>query len=73
MYNAYFMSQYISQNVWGFVQQFVERLEFNCKILAYVGGKYVPVPVNIDTVNALFGTELRPLFGTELRPRKQNG
>lgn len=33
-------------------------MPYEHKVLAFVEGKHVPIPVNIDTVNALFGLEI---------------
>ena len=40
--------------VWEYVNRFSEWTRWEHRALALVDGKYVPVPVNIDTVNALF-------------------
>ena len=43
-----------SDRVWNYVQQFGHWVNYEHKVLGLVNGKYVPIPVNIDTVNALF-------------------
>lgn len=43
-----------SERVWKYVTQFGEWTKYEHKVLGLVEGKYVPIPVNIDTVNALF-------------------
>jgi UDP-galactopyranose mutase len=45
-----------SERVWAFVQRFAEWTPWSHRVCAYVkeADKYVPVPVNIDTVNELF-------------------
>ena len=43
-----------SERVWRFVNQFGEWVKYEHKVLGLVEGKYVPIPVNIDTVNTLF-------------------
>lgn len=46
------------KQVWDYIQQFSEWVPWEHKVLAFVDGKHVPVPVNIDTINALFGTSI---------------
>jgi UDP-galactopyranose mutase len=41
-----------------YVSLFTEWLPYEHRVLSYVDGKYVPVPVNIDTVNRLFGVSI---------------
>lgn len=47
------------RRVWDYVQQYAEWIPYEHKVLAFVDGRHVPVPVNIDTVNALFGLKIR--------------
>ena len=47
------------KRVWNYIQQFSEWTPYEHKVLAYVDGKYVPVPVNIETVNILFGLNIK--------------
>jgi UDP-galactopyranose mutase len=42
------------ENVWKYVNRFVNWYKYEHKVLAFVGGLLVPVPVNITTVNKLF-------------------
>ncbi|XP_060561892.1 UDP-galactopyranose mutase-like [Ruditapes philippinarum] len=44
--------------VWDYVQQFSEWVPYSHKVLAVVRGKHVPIPVNINTVNILFGLNI---------------
>lgn len=46
------------EDVWKYVQRFSKWYPYEHKVLAKVDGKLVPVPVNITTVNALFGTDI---------------
>jgi len=46
------------KQVWEYIQQFSEWTPYEHKVLARVDGKYVPVPVNIDTVNDLFDLDI---------------
>lgn len=47
------------EKVWEYVKQFSEWVPYEHKVLAKVKGKYVPVPVNIDTVNKLFSLSIQ--------------
>jgi len=53
-YGAHLFHTYY-QRVWNYVQQFSEWTKYEHEALALVNGKHVPVPVNIETVNELFG------------------
>lgn len=48
-----------SQRVWDYVKQFSEWTPWEHKVVGFVNEKYVPIPVNIDTVNSLFGLSLQ--------------
>lgn len=48
----YFHTNY--GDVWEYVSQFATWIPYEHRVLSYVDGKYVPIPVNIDTVNMLF-------------------
>ena len=43
-----------SKRVWDYVQKFSNWSPYEHKVLGYVDGMHVPIPVNIDTVNQLF-------------------
>ena len=43
------------EEVWNYVQKFAEWYPWEHKVIARVDEKTVPIPVNIDTVNTLFG------------------
>lgn len=47
------------ERVWQYVQKFSAWRPFEARCLSHVEGKKVPIPVNIHTVNTLFGTELK--------------
>ncbi|MGJ8593865.1 MAG: UDP-galactopyranose mutase [Aquaticitalea sp.] len=44
--------------VWNYVNRFSKWYTWEHKVIAKVDGKLVPIPVNIDTVNSLFGLEI---------------
>jgi UDP-galactopyranose mutase len=46
------------ESVWQYVNQFSKWYPFEHKVIARVGDKTVPIPVNITTVNALFDTNI---------------
>jgi UDP-galactopyranose mutase len=48
-----------SEEVWKFVNRFSDWNIYRHKVLSYVNGKYVPVPVNITTVNELLGLNIQ--------------
>jgi UDP-galactopyranose mutase len=48
-----------SERVWSFLQQFSEWTPWKHKVLGCINGVYFPVPVNIDSVNTLCGTEIK--------------
>ena len=44
--------------VWKYVNRFSEWIPYEHRVLSFVDGMYVPVPVNIKTVNMLFNLNL---------------
>jgi UDP-galactopyranose mutase len=46
------------EDVWQYINQFCEFYPFEHKVIAKVDGQLVPIPVNITTVNKLFGTSI---------------
>ena len=47
-----------SAEVFEYLSQFTEWRRYEHRVLARVDGKLVPVPINLDTVNRLYGLEL---------------
>lgn len=47
------------EDVWQYVNRFSEWYKWEHKVVASVDGELVPVPVNITTVNTLFGAGLK--------------
>lgn len=41
--------------VWDFLGRFTDWRHYQHRVLAYVDGRHVPIPINIDTVNQLYG------------------
>lgn len=46
------------KEVWDYVRQFATWYPWEHKVLARVDGKTVPIPVNINSVNILFGEKI---------------
>lgn len=44
--------------VWDYIQRFSDWTPYEHRVLGRIGEKYVPIPVNIDTVNAIFGLNI---------------
>jgi len=47
------------ERVWEYVQQFAEWVPYEHEVTGLVNGKYVPIPVTIDTVNILFDLNIK--------------
>ncbi len=47
------------EDVWEYVNQFSEWYPYEHRVKAFVDGKLVPIPVNITTVNMLFGLNIK--------------
>src|SRR5262245_29322769 len=45
--------------VWAYVQRFSSWIPYEHRVKSLVDGKLVPVPVNITTVNELFGLKIQ--------------
>lgn len=45
------------KEVWDFLSQFTPWHPYQHRVLAYVRGKYVPLPINLDTINLLYGAK----------------
>jgi UDP-galactopyranose mutase len=48
-----------NEDVWEFVNRFSEWLPYEHRVLSFVNDKFVPVPVNITTVNVLFNLNIK--------------
>ncbi len=49
-------------DVWNYVSRFSDWIPYEHRVLSYVDGKYVPIPVNMDTVNILFQLHIKDEF-----------
>ena len=47
-----------SEKVFNYLSQFTEWRTYEHKVLASVDGKLVPIPINLDTINQLYGLNL---------------
>src|SRR5690242_21914591 len=47
-----------SEQVFQYLSQFTSWRPYEHKVLASVDGKLVPIPINLDTVNLLYGLNL---------------
>lgn len=47
------------EDVWEYVNRFAEWMPYEHRVLSRVDGKLVPIPINIDTVNEVMGTEIK--------------
>ena len=50
-----------SLDVFEYLSQFTEWRAYQHRVLASVDGKLVPIPINLDTINALYGLNLTAL------------
>ncbi len=65
-----------SAEVFDYLSQFTEWRPYEHRVLASVDGKLVPVPINLDTVNRLYGldltsAELEEFFAARAEPRTE--
>ncbi len=47
-----------SEKVFDYLSQFTDWRPYEHKVLASVDGKMVPIPINLDTINGLYGLDL---------------
>ena len=47
-----------SQKVFDYLSQFTEWRPYEHRVLASVDGKMLPIPINLDTINRMYGLEL---------------
>src|SRR5256714_6662263 len=47
-----------SEKVWEYLSRFTDWRPYEHRVLAMVDGKLLPMPINRDTVNRLYGLEL---------------
>ena len=64
-----------SLEVFEYLSQFTQWRAYQHKVLASVDGQLVPIPINLDTINKLYGTcmtsfELKEFFESVAEPRE---
>ncbi|MDQ3314800.1 MAG: NAD(P)-binding protein, partial [Verrucomicrobiota bacterium] len=47
-----------SKEIFEYLSQFTAWRKFEHKVLAFVDGQLLPIPINLDTVNRLYGLKL---------------
>ena len=57
-YGAHLFHTYYKR-VWKYVHQWSDWTPYEHKVIALINGKPVPIPVKIDTVNALFELDIK--------------
>ena len=62
-----------SERVFSYLSRFTAWRPYEHRVRAYVDGKLLPIPINLDTVNDLYGLELTPeglvtFFGERAEP-----
>lgn len=65
-----------SREVFEYLSQFTEWRTYEHRVLASVDGKLLPIPINLDTINKLYGRnmnsfELEDFFASIAEPRTQ--
>jgi UDP-galactopyranose mutase len=65
-----------SREVFEYLSQFTEWRQYEHRVLASVDGQLVPIPINLDTINKLYGLNLSALevenfFASVAEPREQ--
>jgi UDP-galactopyranose mutase len=64
-----------SQQVFDYLSQFTQWRAYQHRVLASVDGQLVPMPINLDTINQLYGTnlnafQLEEFFASVAEPRE---
>jgi len=49
-----------SADIFNYLSKFTEWRQFQHRVLASVDGRLVPIPINLDTINELYGLNLSP-------------
>jgi UDP-galactopyranose mutase len=65
-----------SREVWEYLSRFTEWRPYEHRVLASVDGQQVPIPINLNTINQLYGLslssfELEKFFESVAEPREQ--
>ena len=57
-----------SKEIFDYLSRFTEWRQYQHKVLASVDGQLLPVPINLDTINRLYGLELNSFQMEEFSP-----
>jgi UDP-galactopyranose mutase len=65
-----------SKEVFSYLSRFTEWFPYQHRVRAWVDGRLVPIPINLDTINTLYGTsftsfQLAEFFKSVAEPRAQ--
>lgn len=64
-----------NKEVWDYLSKFTEWYHYQHRVLAYVDGQTVPMPINLDTINKLYNTNFTPdelnKFFEKVRDKKE--
>lgn len=65
-----------SEKIFGYLSQFTTWRPYEHRVLAQVGGQLLPIPINLDTVNRLYGLSLdseglEKFFRSQAEPVKE--
>lgn len=65
-----------SKEVFDYLSRFTPWRQYHHKVLAYVDGQLVPIPINLDTINTLYGLNLNSFqmeefLASRAEPREQ--
>lgn len=65
-----------SWEIYAHLSQFTQWRPYEHRVLAHVDGKLLPVPINLDTINGLYGwdltsEQLEAFFSSQAEPRKR--
>lgn len=48
-----------NEEVFAYLSQFTEWIKYKHRVLTFVRGKYLPIPINLTTINKFFGAKLK--------------
>lgn len=49
-----------NKEVWDYLSKFTEWYHYQHRVLVYIDGQTVPMPINLDTINMLYNTNFTP-------------
>jgi UDP-galactopyranose mutase len=65
-----------SERIWNYLSRFTAWRPYEHRVLAHVDGRLVPIPINLTTINTLYGLDLEPagmeaFLAARAQPEKQ--